>query len=131
MMASYRLHARRDSARLQQRADVARIAGQHHIRRGDQERYMGVGDIGRTSPSEQLTYPLAVVLAQCFDADTRQHAREIGLLAAIAPDPPNNRRTRPQRRPLPLEHAQLGTYRATPRPPRWVSPQSEPALVPP
>lgn len=69
---------------------------------------MRVDNIGRTSPPEQLTYPLAVVLAQWFDADTRQHAREIGLRAAIAPDPTNNRRTRPQRRALPLEHAQLG-----------------------
>jgi hypothetical protein len=110
MTASYRPHARRDSARLQQRADVPRIAGQHHVRRRDQERYMRVDNIGRTSPPEQLTYPLAVVPAQRFDADTRQHAGEIGLRAAVAPDLTNNRRTRPQRRPLPLEHAQLGTY---------------------
>jgi hypothetical protein len=110
MMASYRLHARRDATRLQQRTNVARIAGQHHVCRGNQERYMRVDNIGRTSPSEQLAYPVAVVLAQCFDADTRQHAREIGLLPAIAPDLTNNRRTRPQRRPLLLEHAQLGTY---------------------
>jgi hypothetical protein len=109
-MTSYRLHARRGSARPQQRTDVARIAGQHHVRRGDQERYMGGDNIGRTSPPEQLTYPLAVVLAQWFDTDTCQHAREIGLLAAIAPDLTNNRRARPQRRALPLEHAQLGTY---------------------
>ena len=34
-MASHRLHARRDSTRLHQRADVARIAGQHHVGRGD------------------------------------------------------------------------------------------------
>jgi hypothetical protein len=71
---------------------------------------MRVDNIGRTSPPEQLTYPLAVVPAQRFDADTRQHAGEIGLRAAVAPDLTNNRRTRPQRRPLPLEHAQLGTY---------------------
>ncbi len=45
MMASYRLHARWDSARLQQRADVARIAGQHHVVRGDEERYMRVDNI--------------------------------------------------------------------------------------
>ena len=36
---------------------------------------MRIDNIGRTSPSEQLTYLLAVVLAQWFDADTRQHAR--------------------------------------------------------
>ena len=57
---------------------------------------MRVDNIGRTSPPEQLTYPLTVVLAQWFDADTRQHAREIGLPAAITPDLTNNRRTRPQ-----------------------------------
>jgi len=45
MMASHRLHARRDSARLQQRTDVARIAGQHYVVRGDQERYMRVDNI--------------------------------------------------------------------------------------
>jgi len=73
---------------------------------------MRVDNIGRTGPSEYFTYPLAVVLAQWFDADTRQDACEIGLLAAIAPDLTNNRRTRPQRRALPLEHAQLGAYHA-------------------
>ncbi len=66
---------------------------------------MRVDDVGRTSPPEQLTYPLAIVLVQWFDADTRQHARQIGLLAAIAPDLADNCRTRPQRRPNPLEHA--------------------------
>ena len=70
---------------------------------------MRVDDIGRTSPPEQLTYPLAVIAAQRFDADTRQHPRQIGLLAAIAPDLADNRRTRPQRGPEPLEHPQLGT----------------------
>jgi hypothetical protein len=70
---------------------------------------MCIDNIGRTSPSEQLTQLLAVVLAQWFDADTRQHTREIDLLAAIAPDLTNHRRTDPQRRALPLEHAQLGT----------------------
>ena len=72
---------------------------------------MCVDDIGRTSTCEQLAYTLAVVLAQCFDADTRQHAREIGLPAAIAPHLTNDRGTRPQRRPPLLEHAQLSTYR--------------------
>ena len=36
---------------------------------------MRIDNIGRTSPSEQLTYLLAVVLAQWFNADTRQHSR--------------------------------------------------------
>ena len=71
---------------------------------------MRIDDIGRTSLCEQLTYPLAVVLAQWFDADTRQDAREVGLLAAIAPDLTNDCRTRPEWGPLLLEHAQLGTY---------------------
>ena len=102
---SNRLHVCRDPMRPQQRSDVVQIAGQHHVRRGDQERYMRVDDVGRTSPPEQLTYPLAVVLVQWFDANTRQHARKIGLLAAIAPDLADNCRTRPQRRPNPLEHA--------------------------
>ncbi len=66
---------------------------------------MRVDDIGGTSLSEQLTYPLAVVFAQWFDADTRQDACEVGLLAAIAPDLTDNCRTRPERRPLLLEHA--------------------------
>ena len=52
-MASYLLHVRMDSARLQQRADVARIAGQYHVVRGDEEGYMRVDDVGRTGrPSE-------------------------------------------------------------------------------
>lgn len=71
---------------------------------------MRVDDIGGTSLPEQLAYPRAVAGAQWFDADTRQDAREVGLPAAIAPDLTDNRRTRAQRRPLPLEHAQLGTY---------------------
>jgi hypothetical protein len=111
-VASYRLHARWDPAHLQQRTDVVRITGHHHVRRGGQERHMRIDDIGRTSPCEQLAYPLAVVFAQCFDADARQHAHEIGLPAAIAPDLANDRGTRPQRRPPLLEHPQLGTYRA-------------------
>jgi len=40
---------------------------------------MRIDDIGRTGPSEQLTDPLAIVLAQWFDGDTRQHAGEIDL----------------------------------------------------
>ncbi len=71
---------------------------------------MRVDNIGRTSLPEQLTDPLAVVLAQWFDAHTRQDACEVGLLAAIAQDLAHNRRARPQRRPLPLKHAQPGTY---------------------
>lgn len=108
--ASYPLHARWNPAYLQQGANVVWIAGQHHVRGGSQERYMCVNDIGRTRPCEQFAYTLAVVLAQCFYADTRQHAREIGLSAAIAPDLANDRSACPHRRPTLLEHAQLGTY---------------------
>ena len=71
---------------------------------------MRVNDVGRTGSCEQFAYPLTVVLAQFFDADTRQHAREIGLLAAITPDLPNDRGACPHRRPPLLKHAQLGTY---------------------
>ncbi len=71
---------------------------------------MRVGNIGRTSLSEQLTYPHAVIFAQCFNADTRQDAREVCLLAAIAPDLTDNRRTRPEWCALQLKDAQLGTY---------------------
>lgn len=59
---------------------------------------MRVNDICRTSLCEQFPYPLAVVPAQCLDTDTRQHAREIGLLAAITPDLPNGRGACPHRR---------------------------------
>jgi hypothetical protein len=104
------LHACGNSARLQQRPDVARIAGKHQVAQGHQERHMRIDDIGRASLPEQLAYLLA--LAQGFDADAGQDACEIGLLAAIAPDLAHNRRTRSQRRRLLLEHAQLGTYHA-------------------
>jgi RNA polymerase sigma factor (sigma-70 family) len=109
-VASHRLHARWNPARLQQRTDVVRITGQHHVRRRGQERYVRIDDIGRTSPGEQFAYPRAVVFAQCLDADTRQHAREIRLPAAIAPYLTNDCGTRPQRRPSLLEHPQLSTY---------------------
>lgn len=69
---------------------------------------MRIDHIGRTSLSEQLTYPLAVVPAQWFDAGTRQDAREVDLLAAVAPGLTNDRRTHPKGYPLPLEHPQLG-----------------------
>lgn len=71
---------------------------------------MRVDHISGTSPAEQFAYPLAIVLAQWLDADACKDAGEIGLLAAIPPDLTNNRSARPQRRSLPLEHAQLGTY---------------------
>jgi len=109
-MTSDQLHTRRDSACLQQRADVARVAGQHDVRRGGQQRYVRVDDIGRASPREQLAYPPAVIPAQCFGPHTRQHSCEIGLLAGITPDLTDNRGTRTQRRPLLLEHAQLSTH---------------------
>src|SRR5262249_46211065 len=73
---------------------------------------MGVDDVGRTRLPQQLTYPLAVVGAQCLDASACQHPRKIYLSAAIAPDLTHHRRARPQRRPLPLEHAQLGAQHA-------------------
>ena len=63
VMTSHQLHMRRDSACLQQRTDVARIAGQHDVRWSDQQRYVRVDDIGRASPREQLAYPLAVISA--------------------------------------------------------------------
>src|SRR6516165_9001880 len=85
-VTSYQLHMRRDSACLQQRTDVARIAGQHDVRWSNQQRYVRVDDIGRASPCEQLANPLAVVLTQRFGSDTRQHSCEIGLPAAITPD---------------------------------------------
>jgi len=109
-MTSHQLHTRRDSACLQQRTDVTRIAGQHDVRWSDQQRYVRVDDIGRASPREQLAYPLAVIPAQCFGSHARQYSCEIGLLAAITPDLTDNRGTRTQRRPLLLEHAQLSTY---------------------
>src|SRR5215471_4235830 len=110
VMTSHQLHIRRDPACLQQRTDVARIAGQHDVRWSDQQRYVRIDDIGRASPREQLAYPLAVIPVQCFCSNTRQYTREIGLLAAITPDLTDNRGTRTQRRPLPLEHAQLSTH---------------------
>jgi hypothetical protein len=73
---------------------------------------MGVDDVGRPRLREQLTYPLAVVGAEWLYASARQHAREVHLRAAITPDLTYNGRTRPQRRPLPLEHAQLGAQDA-------------------
>jgi hypothetical protein len=108
--ASYLLHVRRHPACLQQGADVVWIAGQHHVRGRSQERHMRVNDVSRTSACEQFAYSLAVVLAQFFDADTGQHARKIGLLAAIPPNLANNRSAYPHRRPPLLEHAQLGAY---------------------
>lgn len=71
---------------------------------------MRINNIAGTSLPEQLTYPLAVAGAKWFDADPGQDARKIGLFAAIAPDLANNRRTRPERRPLLLKHAQLCTH---------------------
>jgi len=69
---------------------------------------MGVDDVGRPRLPEERAYPLAVVGAQWLHANARQNAREIRLRAAITPDLTHNGRARPQRRPLPLEHAQLG-----------------------
>lgn len=109
VMTSHQLHMRRDSACLQQRTDVARIAGQHDVRWSDQQCYVRVDDIGRASPREQLAYPLAVIPVQRFGPHARQYSCEIGLLAAITPDLTNNRGTRTQRRPLLLEHTQLST----------------------
>ena len=43
-MTSHQLHMRRDSACLQQRTDVALIAGQHDVRWSDQQRYVAVRD---------------------------------------------------------------------------------------
>jgi hypothetical protein len=73
---------------------------------------MGVDDAGRPRLPQQLTYPLAVVGAQWLYANARKHAREIHLRAAITPDLTHNGRARPQRCPLPLEHAQLGAQDA-------------------
>jgi hypothetical protein len=73
---------------------------------------MGVDDVGRPRLPEQLTYPLAVVGAQWLYANARKHAREVPLRTAITPDLTHNGRTRPQRRSLPLEHAQLGAQDA-------------------
>lgn len=73
---------------------------------------MGVDDVGRPRVPEQLTYPLAVVGAQWLYANARKYAREIHLRAAITPDLTHNGRARPQRCPLPLEHAQLGAQDA-------------------
>jgi hypothetical protein len=101
-----------DSASLQERADVARIAGQHQVASGHQERHMRIDNIGGASLSEQLADPFAITLAQRFDANALQDAREIGLLAAIAPHLAYDRRARSHRCRLPLEHAQLGAYDA-------------------
>jgi hypothetical protein len=110
VMTSHQLHMRRDSACVQQRTDVARIAGQYYVRWSDQQRYVRIDDISRASPREQLAYLLAVIPVQCFGSHTRQYSCEIGLLAAITPDLTDNRGTRTQRRPLLLEHAQLSTH---------------------
>ncbi len=40
LRVSYWLHAGGDATRPQQRSDVLQIAGQHHVRRGDQARYV-------------------------------------------------------------------------------------------
>ena len=65
---------RRDSACLQQRTDVAQIAGQHDVRWSDQQRYVRVDDVGRASPREQFADSLAVIPAQCFGSHTRQYS---------------------------------------------------------
>lgn len=70
---------------------------------------MRVYDIGRTSACQQLAYLLTVIAAQRLNTDTGQHAREIDLPPAIAPDLSDDGSARPQRRPLLLEHPQLGT----------------------
>jgi hypothetical protein len=95
---------------LKQRADVARIAGKHQVASSHQERNMRIDDIGRASLPEQLAYLLA--LAQGFDANARQDARKIGLLAAIAPDLAHNGGAGSERHCLLVEHTQLGTYHA-------------------
>jgi hypothetical protein len=64
---------------------------------------MRIDHIGRACPAEQLTYPLAVVLTQCLDADAGQDPREVGLLSAVAPGLTGHRRTRPEGKPLPLQ----------------------------
>jgi len=71
-----------------------------------------INNIGGASLPEQLTYLFAIALAQRLDANALQDAREIGLLAAIAPDLAHDRRARSHRCRLLLEHAQLGTYLA-------------------
>jgi hypothetical protein len=71
---------------------------------------MRIDNIGGASVAEQLAYLFAIALAQRFDANAIQDAREIGLLAAIAPDLAHDRRARSHRCRLPLEDAQLGTY---------------------
>jgi hypothetical protein len=93
---------------LKQRADVARIAGKHQVASSHQGRNMRIDDIGRASLPEQLAYLLA--LAQGFDADARQDARKIGLLAAIRARPGPQRGAGSERHRLLLAHTQLGTY---------------------
>jgi len=73
---------------------------------------MRIDDIGGSGPAEQLAYFPAVVFAQRLDAGPGQHAGQIGLRAAIAPDLANHRRAGPQRCCLLLEHAQLGSQKA-------------------
>jgi hypothetical protein len=69
-----------------------------------------VDNIGRTGARKQLADPLAILLAESLNTHPRQHARKVGLLAAITPDLAHNRGARPHRRSPPLEHAQLGAY---------------------
>ncbi len=67
---------------------------------------------GRTGLAEQHSYFPAVVLAQSLDADAGQHARQVDLRTAIAPDLTDDRRTRPDRYALLLEHPEPGTQHA-------------------
>ena len=109
---SYSAHAGCNTTRLQQPANISRIAGEHQVARARQERHMRIDDIGRAGLLQQLAYLLAVASGQGFDANARQDARKIGLLAAITPYLAHDRRAGSERHRLQLKHAQLGTYRA-------------------
>ena len=56
---------------------------------------MCVDNISRTGLREQLADPLAILLTESFDTHPRQHARKVGLLAAITPHLAYNRGARP------------------------------------
>ncbi len=71
---------------------------------------MRVDDIVRASLLQKLAYLLALARSQRLDANARQNAREIGLLAAITPDLAHDRRAGSQRHRLLLEHAQSSAY---------------------
>jgi hypothetical protein len=73
---------------------------------------MRIDDVVRASLLQQLAYLSALARTQRLDANARQDARKICLLAAIAPDLAHDRCAGSERHRLLLEHAQLSADQA-------------------